>query len=280
MSPDIMAVTYGVSSALSWGAGDFSGGLATRRGSVLTVVLCSQLVGGMLLVGLALVSGDTLPPWSALRYGAAAGLAGAVGLIALYRGLAGGRMGIVAPLSAVVTALLPIAVSTVKEGLPGGVQICGFIIALMAVMALSYEGGGTACRWHELGLPLLAGIGFGLFFIWIDTATETQLLWPLVAARAASVSLVAAMLLLQRPVRTLSRPLWFWICLTGILDAAGNAFFAMAAQLGRLDVSAVLASLYPAATVLLAWAFLKERLLKHQWAGITAALLALALITH
>ena len=279
LNPEILAVTYGVSSALSWGAGDFSGGFAARRSGVLTVVLCSQLLGGLLLVGLAIVFEEPLAPMRSLFYAAAAGLAGAIGLIALYRGLASGRMGIVAPLSAIVTAILPITMAMMTEGPPGGYQMSGFGLALIAVVLLSYEKSGSGLRWREIGLPLIAGTGFGLFFILINAAVQTGLLWPLVASRCASICLVGGVLLVRRSAMPMPRSLWPWICLAGLLDTSGNAFFALATQVGRLDISAVLASLYPAATVLLAWLVLKERLLHQQWMGVATALFALALIT-
>lgn len=280
LSPETLAVTYGVSSALSWGAGDFSGGVAARRGGVLTVVLCSQLLGGLLLLGMAIVLGEPLPPMRSLCHGGVAGLAGSIGLIALYKGLASGRMGIVAPMSAIVTAILPITVAMITEGLPGGFQLSGFALALVAVVMLSYERNGAGLRWSELGLPLIAGTGFGLFFIFIDAAVQTGFLWPLVAARCVSICLVSGVLLVRKSQTQMPWKLWPWICLAGILDTGGNAFFALATQVGRLDISAVLASLYPAATVLLAWVVLKERLVSQQWVGVVTTLLALGLITH
>lgn len=244
------------------------------------MVLASQVLGALLLVGLAIAFGEARPPMKSFAHGGAAGLAGSIGLIALYQGLATGRMGIVAPLSAVVTAILPIGMAMMREGLPGAYQLIGFALALIAVVMLSYEKGQAGLRWGELGLPLVAGTGFGLFFIFIDTATEAGLFWPLVAARCVSIGLVSSALLVQKPFAPMPWNLWPWICLAGVLDTAGNAFFALATQLGRLDISAVLASLYPAATVLLAWIILKERLMRQQWAGVATALIALGLITH
>lgn len=280
LNPELLAVAYGVSSGLSWGAGDFSGGFAARRGGVLTVVLCSQLLGGLLLLGLAIVSAEPLPSLRSLGFGGAAGLAGAIGLIALYRGLAAGKMGIVAPLSAIVTAILPISAAMVTEGLPSAFQLSGLVLGMVAIVMLSYEHNGAGLRWRDLGLPLIAGTGFGLFFILIDAATEAALLWPLVAARCLSIILVFFVLLARRSPLQMPRKIWPWICFAGVLDTAGNAFFVLATQLGRLDISAVLASLYPAATVILAWVILKERLQRQQWAGIVTTLLALGLITH
>ena len=132
---------------------------------------------------------------------------------------------------------------------------------------------------NEFFLSFAAGLGFGFFFIFIDKANDLAIFWPLVGARFASVSLLLFFIsMIGKPTRPL-RGQWILIGITGVLDAAGNALFSLAAHLGRLDVAAVLGSLYPAATVILAWFFLKERLRRQQWAGIAVAFLALILIS-
>ncbi|MFU8769544.1 MAG: EamA family transporter, partial [Desulfotignum sp.] len=124
-----------------------------------------------------------------------------------------------------------------------------------------------------------AGLGFGLFFIFIDKANDLAIFWPLVGARAASVGfLFTVVLVVKKPGTPVTGP-WGFIAVTGVLDALGNLLFSTAAHLGRLDVSAVLASLYPAATVLLAWLVLREKLRRRQWVGVGAALIALGLIS-
>ncbi len=279
MTSEAIAITYGLSSAITWGAGDFSGGWASRRNSVLTVILFSQMIGALMLVIFGLLFAEQVPATPALVWGGIAGICGVLGLIAFYRGLALGRMGVVAPLSAVLTAMLPVCFAFFTEGLPRLTQISGFAVALCAVWFLSAPENSSRIKKAEIGLSMVAGLGFGLFFVCIGHVSSQGIFWPLVAARTASISMMAMVLFMKETRFVPPGNQIPCIALTGILDAAGNAFFALAAQTGRLDVSAVLASLYPATTVLLAWFFLKERLKGQQWAGVGAAVVALVLIS-
>lgn len=277
------SIAFGLLSAISWGAGDFSGGLATRRAGashvgVYSVVIGSQLVGVVLIIGLALAFRELLPPGADLAWGAAAGAFGSVGLLALYRGLASGRMGLVAPLSAVLAAALPVVIAAFTQGLPTALQFSGFGFALAGVWLLSKPEGSLSFKLNELTLPLVAGLGFGLFFVLMDRANDRAVFWPIVAARAASLGLLGGVALLNRQPALPERRIWALTALAGVLDAGGNAFFTLAAQMGRLDVAAVLSSLYPASTVALAALVLRERLGAGQWLGVGAALLAIVLI--
>ncbi|MBF0200821.1 MAG: EamA family transporter, partial [Desulfamplus sp.] len=186
-------------------------------------------------------------------------------------------------MSAVLTALVPIGYAAIDQGLPSLTQFSGFVFVMVAVWLLSSAGAGFGMTWEEFRLSTMAGLGFGFFFIFIHLSNQVAVIWPLVGARAASVSLLLLLGLLSlRGGKGSMVPVegqWKFIFFTGVLDALGNAFFSMAAHLGRLDVSAVLGSLYPAATVMLAWFFLKERLRKQQWAGVGAAFVALVLIS-
>lgn len=279
ISSEAMAVSCGLGSAVAWGAGDFSGGFASRKGNLLGVLLISQLLGAMLLMTMALATSESIPAWNHLGYGFLAGCCGIMGLTAFYRGLAYGRMGIVAPLSAVLTALVPIGYAAFFQGIPPADQLVGFVLVLGAIWLLSSAENELKMTRMELGVSLVAGLGFGCFFVFIGQANKISVFWPLVAARVASVSILSAMLQVggKSP-----RPLpgqWIFIVLCGILDAAGNAFFSISAHLGRLDVAAVLGSLYPASTVGLAWFFLKERLGRRQWVGVMLAFVSLVLIS-
>ena len=153
-----MSITCGLASALAWGAGDFAGGLASRRGSAFTVVFFSQLIGGSLLLVLAMLFSHSRPPAAHLLSGGLAGVFGVLGLIFLYKGLARGRMGLVAPLSAVVTALIPLSFSILVEGFPGLMRIIGFAVAMAAVWLLASPGGQLKIERRELQLSLLAGL--------------------------------------------------------------------------------------------------------------------------
>lgn len=282
INPAAGAALFGLLSAAFWGAGDFCGGLATRRASPNAVVFWSQASGAVLLFSLALLLRQSLPPLMAWGWGGLGGLAGAVGLNALYRALASGRMGVAAPLSAVLAAALPVVFNAVLAGLPGWVTLTGFALALVGVWLLASSEKLGTLQLRDLGLPLAAGLGFGLFFVFIARAgalTDGPSFWPLVAARAASLVLMGWLAARGRQPLRPPDSAWPLIGLSGVLDAAGNGFYAVAAQTGRLDVAAVLSSLYPASTVLLARAILKERFTRPQLAGIAAALAAIVLIT-
>ena len=279
MNPEAAAILFGLASAASWGAGDFSGGVATKRNDVFVVIVVSQIFGVLLLAGLALLWQERVPAPAHLFYGGIAGIAGALGLVALYRGLATGNMGVVAPLTAVVAAGLPVLAGIFSVGLPSSEKLLGFGFAFAGIWTISRHGHGPILARRALLLALLAGFGFGLFLIFIGQISDRAIFWPLVAARLSSMALLSLIILRRRstsPQPPLRLPL---LALTGILEAAGNAFFALASAFGRLDIAAVLASLYPASTVFLAWLILDERLSRRQWLGITAILAAIILIT-
>jgi len=275
---ELSAIFYGLASAASWGAGDFSGGFAAKRNNVFSVVIASQLIGVMGLILVAFLLAEPFPFPGDMLIGGLAGIAGAIGLLALYRGLAVGRMGIVAPVAAVVTAIVPVIVGFFSEGLPARPQLAGFVVALIAVWFISSTDTRARIRWGDLKLPGLAGVGFGLFLTFIGQVTEGAVLWPLVAARIASIGMLLVVINLVRQRKSPALNQLPLIALAGIFDSGGNAFFALATQTGRLDIAAVLASLYPATTVALAWLILRERLLAQQWAGVIAALIAVVLI--
>jgi len=279
MSSELAAILLGLVSAASWGAADFSGGVATRRTNVYTVIIFSQLVGIVILIGLAVLLSAHLPASGDIILGSIAGISGAIGLIFLYRGLAGGSMAIVAPIAALVTAIIPVFFGIINEGLPSAIQFLGFILALTGVWLLSRTGSKSKINVREITYPLIAGFFFGLFFILIDQLSGNAILWPLAAARIASVIVIIVIALTMR-VRELPAVSQFpIIALAGLLDVGGNVFFALATTFGRLDIAAVLASLYPASTVLLAYTILKERLTIWQWFGISLALIAVVLIS-
>ena len=278
MSSEFLAFVYGLASAVGWGAGDFCGGVATKRNSALSVIVVSQTLGGALLLVLALLVGEALPPRGDMVLGAIGGICSSIGVVALYTGLARGRMGVVAPVTAMVNAILPVMVGLFGEGLPLARQIVGFGLVLIAVWLISRGDSDSPVRLRELGLPVVAGVGFGLFFVAVDRVSESAILWPLVAARAASITMLVAIVALRRQKLMPNPGQLYLIALAGICDAGANAFFALATRVGRLDIATVISSLYPAGTVLLAWLILRERLARKQWVGIAIALIALVLI--
>jgi drug/metabolite transporter (DMT)-like permease len=280
MGPEVLALICGLAAAASFGTGDFCGGFATKRSSVYSVIVISQIFGLALLTGLAVVLGEQIPSGNNLVFGGLAGFFGTLGLMALYIGLARGRMGVVAPVSAIVGTVLPIIIGIFLEGAPSGGQFLGLVLGVCAIWYLAGGGSAASFRPRELGLPILAGVGFGFFFVFIDQVSETAIFWPLVTARVVTITMISVFVMARRKRAAASWnfQLLFIVLLAGVFDAAGNILFALASSLGRLDISTTLTSLYPAGTVFLAWFILRERLAPRQWFGVVIALVALVLI--
>jgi drug/metabolite transporter (DMT)-like permease len=277
-----MAVVLALSSAVAYGTADFLGGLASRRGPVFGVVALAQVAGLVALL--------VLLPWlggpvgiSDLAWGAAAGLAGAAGLLLFFRTLARGAMSVVAPITGVTGAAVPVLV-----GLLGGERIglwaaVGIALALVAVVLVSAEGGLRALgaiRPALLVPALGAGIGLGLAFVLLDRTADTSGLTPLVAVRLASAVLVVVLALGGRQSLRVGRAGLPLVLLSGMGDMTANALFLLAVhQGGQLAITGILASLYPVVTVALAQLVLRERLVGTQIAGLVAAAAAVVLIT-
>lgn len=278
MSHTLATVLFGLAASLFWGSGDFNGGLASRRSSATSVVIAAYAVGFVLLIALALLWKEPFPSQIDLFWGGLAGLAGAIGLISFYSALSIGRMGIAAPVSAILTASLPVLFSVFTQGLPTLLQLVGFILAIIAIGLISRPERAKG-RPEGLGLALLAGCGFGCFFILISRVNPTATFWPLAMARFTSVLFLLIMVRLRRQPIMPKMAVAPYILLAGVLDAIGNAFFVLATHAGRLDIAAVLSSLYPAATVILAALVLRERVNRIQAIGILIALIAVPLIS-
>ena len=277
-NPAIAAIIYGLVSAASWGSGDFSGGFATKSSSVAGVLLIGYMVSVVFLTICALWLGSSLPNIYAIFAGAMAGVTGLIGLAALYKGLASGQMGIVASLAAVTTATLPVLFGMILEGLPSSLQIMGFLAAFAAIWLLSVAENSQRIQVRQIRLPITAGIFLGLSLIFIHQAAEQTVLWSLVITRITGIAILLIVLFLLRKGTLPPKRNYPIVCLSGIFDTGGYTFYALAANTGRLDTAAVLASMYPATTVILAWLLLKERLSGRQWGGVIAALTAIILI--
>jgi len=292
--PNLVSPSLSLSAAASWGAADFSGGLATKRSNAFGVVAVAHGIGLLFMLALAVLVREHLPSQTSLLWGFAAGSVGGAGLACLYKALAVGKMGLTAPLSAVISALVPIIFSFITAGLPHGVQLFGFVLAIVSIWLIATQSGSAADS-NGLGLAGAAGIGLGGFLLFIKFAGTEAVFWPLVAARAASFGLMCAILISRRDAsrspsteqkRTVQWDTWKpaagtmrYVFLAGILDSAANALYVAATQRGRLDVAAVLSSLYPASTVILARAFLRERWSAIQTAGMIAALVAVGMVS-
>ena len=275
---NILAVAYGLASASFWGTSDFSGGFVTKTSNVFGVLLVANTAGIALLTVCALWVGGPLPDLHSFIFGVSAGIAGLIGLAAFYKGLANEHMGMVASLAAVISAAIPVIFGMLMEGFPSYRQMVGFAAAFAAIWLLSVSERSHAIRWRQLGLPATAGIGFGFAFILFDQAVKQSVLWPVLVAKLTGTVVLITLLQILRIGTMPPKQKYPLVCLTGFFDAAGTAFYASAAQAGRLDISAVLASMHPAITAFLAWVILRERLSGRQWIGVVAALVAVTLI--
>ena len=277
MTDQYATAALGLLGAASWGTGDFAGGMGAKGSNAFGVVVVAHSAGLVCMLSLALVTGEPVPSHAAMMWGAIAGFAGGLGLVALYRALAIGSMGINAPVAAVITAALPVFYGISREGLPAPIQFVGFALALVAIWVIAMPSGGIG-RPRGLGLAICAGIGFGLYLIFSRQAATEAVFWPLVAARGASVSEMLVIVIASRQPWKPSRKLLPWMIVAGVFDSVGNMFFMLAVRHGRMDVASVLISLYPASTVILARLVLKEKISPLQTSGMIAALVAVPLI--
>jgi uncharacterized membrane protein len=275
-------VALALASAVVYGAADFLGGLASRKTSVFSVVALSQLVGLVALLSLLPWLGGPVGTED-LAWGGAAGLAGAAGLVLFFRTLARGVMSVIAPVTAVTAAAVPVLVGLVGGDRIGPWAATGIVLALAAVVLVSAEGGLAALRAARpasLAPALAAGSAFGLFFVLLDRTSADAGLTPLVTARLASVGLVVVLALATRQSLWVTRPALPLVAVSGVGDMTANALFLLATQAdGQLAITGVLASLYPVSTVVLAQLLLRERLVGAQVAGLGTAVAAVVLIT-
>jgi drug/metabolite transporter (DMT)-like permease len=278
LGPGSSVVLFGLASAIAWGAGDFGGGWASRRGSVFGISLIVQVVGLILYTGFAIVAREPIPGPSALLVSVAAGVAVTIGIIGLYQGLAVGRMGVVAPVTGLIAAVMPVVAGIVRDGPPASPVLAGIVLALAAVVLVSRAPGSAGTR-SGLELAIVAGVGIGAFNILVGELPEGQVFGPLVAIKLTAAAVIITVLVAGR--RTLRMParLIPIAAAGGVFDMAGNAFYVLATQAGRLDVAATLSSLYPVTTILLAMAFLGERVTRSHALGIAVAMAAIVLIS-
>ncbi len=241
------------------------------------VVLLSQAVGLVLALGIALVGREVFPAGADLPTCLVAGLLGGTGITALYRGLAMGRMAIVAPVTGVLAAVIPVVGGILLEGVPAPLVLAGIAVAIAAVLLVSRvadEGGGRA----GLTEAIVAGIAIGLFGVAIARLPDGNVFASLTVIRAVQVVLVVAVIVAARAAWRPGRDTLPAIAVIGVLDMAGNGLYLAAVQTGQLAVASVLSALYPVGTVLLAATVLRERVTRDHAAGIALAALAIALI--
>jgi drug/metabolite transporter (DMT)-like permease len=275
-----LAVTLGLLVALTYGTGDFLGGLASKRNPPVSVVAVSQSVGLVVMVALVVLDGRAIV-WGDFAAGAAAGSVGLVGVVLLYRGLANGTMSVVAPITAVGAGVLPLGWGLLTGDRPSALAMIGVGAALTAVALVSAADASDEVQSVprvEVALALVAGAAFGTVFVLLGTTDERSGMWPVLGARLSSVVLLAAFVTMTRRSWRPAPGTMPTIAGAGALDASANALYLVATREGLLSLVSVLSALYPAATIVLARVVLAERMNRVQLVGIALALAGVALI--
>ena len=282
----MLNVALAVLSGLIWGVGDFAGGKATQRVAVLSVVWLSKLVSLPLL---AIYLAATYVPMAStsLAWGGLAGVAGLVGLVLFYRALSAGAMTIVAPVTGVTSAAIPVVVGLVGGERPSSFQLLGVGCALLAIAMVSIApqppGPRALVSWRLVAAALGAGISFALFFILIDFAGDaaggSAGLWPIAGSQLSSLIIGGLLLMMTRPGGLPRGAALRWTMVAGPCDMTANTLFLLATRSGDLSIVAPLAALYPVTTVILALLIDHERLRGVQVAGLAFAVAALVLVS-
>ena len=266
-------------SAISWGSGDFTGGLASRKHSqfqVLAVAACSASI--CLLIAM-FVRSETWPGPATILWSIAAGISGAIGTVSLYRAFVVGQVALVAPTSAVVSVGLPVVIGTLTQGLPGPEKVVGMVVGMAGIWLVTREPGSSQGGTHGLGLAILAGFGFGGFFLCIVRSEPGSVFAPLLLAKLTALLFCLLTIAFRRsslhafPFKQSGLAL-----LAGLLDAAGNLFYLLAARMIRFELATVISSMAPAMTVLLALLVSRQRISSLQMLGVGICLLAIELI--
>lgn len=275
-----LSYALAVLASITYGAADFLGGLATKRGSTVSSVVILSQSTGLILVVLSLPFLPKASP-TAINFvwGGAAGLAGGVGLALLYRGLAIGMMSVVAPVTAVCAVIIPVAVAALGER-PSLLAIMGILVAIVAIVLISQSEPMDEGKPATTGLPvaIASGIAIGIFLVCLGRTGPAAGLWPLIAARVASISLFITAGLIAKEKLTPRRESTSIVIGGGALDMAANILYLIAVRQGPLSIVATLTSLYPASAVVLARIVLRERLRLLQQAGVACAAVAIVLI--
>jgi len=273
----MFAAALALAAAVSWGIGDFLGGLKSRTLRPIAVLIVAQPIGGALLGIWVAVRGEA-PPGTEVFWASLAAIFGTIGLIAFYRGMAAGALSIVAPIAG-AGAAIPVVWGLARGDNPSPYQELGFVVAFVGVVLASFERRPEAARLAAgVGWAAIAMVAFGAYYIPMHAASQGDFLWAAFVFRLTSTTLVAAAWLALRPpsARRADLPA---LAAIGVLDTGGNVFFAAASENGLVSVVSILASLYPVVTVLLARAVLHERVHRSQELGIALALSGIVLIS-
>ena len=275
-SPQFGSVAYSLAAVMLWGSSDFIGGYATRRANAFLFTSVVNIGGLILVGGLASASRAPFPSRHIVVWALAGGASAGASLALFYRALSSSRMGLSAPVAAVLSAAIPALVAMITQGLPGKIAILGFALAVVGLWLITRTEAGTTPEGIELAI--LAGIGFAGFYLCVHQAGEGSAFWIATLTRSTSLVVTALIVIAQRSFRDITATGVLWGVLTGCIDSLGTVLFVRATQTGRLDEAVVLSSLYPAITVLLARLILKVHFTRWRFVGLLAALAAVPMI--
>jgi drug/metabolite transporter (DMT)-like permease len=275
--PHYIPAVFSLTAMGIWGTSDFLGGVGARRTNAFLFTALVHMAGVVLMGSIAFATASPFPPCTSLAWSLAAGTIGGASLALFYRALASGKMGLTAPVAAVLGAGIPTIVSAFSEGFPGYRHLAGFLLAGIGVWLISRTE-GDAGRPEGLGLAIVAGTGFACFYLCIHQAGSASAAWTAAVSRFASLVVTSFIVLVAKNVRAVPTAVAGIAIFTGCLDVTGSFLFVRANQLGRLDAAVVLSSLYPAVTVLLARFFLHEHFSREKTVGMLAALAAVPMI--
>jgi uncharacterized membrane protein len=277
----LIQVFFGLLASLFWGGSDFLGGVISRKIGPARSTFYVESFGFVLLLIVGLLWGEPRIGWMDWVWCMLAGVIGALGLLVFNRSLAEGKMAIVAPVSSLIGAALPVIGGVLLSGLPPATTLAGFILALVAIWLITQVGNShdKLRSLKELRLPIIAGIGFGFYFIFIHLGSQDAIIWPMVVSRAFGAITVLIYATFTRQIKPAPHSPWFWIILNMLGDVGGNVFYILAGQIGRMDVTVVLSSLYSGVTVIMGWLILKEKINRSQFIGILLALGAIILLS-
>lgn len=273
-----MAALLSLLSAVMWGSADFLGGVTARRRSAVALYLGSQAFGFLVLLVVVLIRGDWHAPLGYVGWGIGLGIAGLVSMVAFYRALALGPMGLVSPLVA-VAVVVPVIVGFLSGETPNAKEIAGIAIAFVGVLLASGPELTGASSMRPLVYTAIAAAGFGFLYVGMAKGSETSPSMTMLTYRTVSVVILIVALVIARNAGGLTRGDIPVLAAIGILDATANLLFGIASTLGMLTTTSVLSSLYPVVTAVLAAVFLRERLRPIQYAGVTVAMIGVVLIS-
>lgn len=274
----MLAAPLALGASASWGFGDFLGGVKSRTLHPLAILAVSQPVG-LAVLGVVVAVRATAPPGAEVAWAAPAAVVGTIGLAAFYRGMAVGAISIVAPIAG-AGAAIPVLVGVLRGDRPSLLQGVGFAAAIAGVVLTSWERRPDE-SWFAAGagFGLISMVAFGCYFVFLHQASGDDFLWPAFLFRVVSTSLVWVALLVLRPAVHGVGGAFLMLALIGLLDTGGNTLYAAASSYGALSVTAVLASLYPVVTVLLARYRLRERVHRLQELGIALTIAGIVLVS-